>query len=51
MNKKKIFLVLYGVVVFIVTVYYLAYGKVRDPRFYISMLVLVIVGKVIAGRK
>jgi hypothetical protein len=49
-SMKKIFLVLFSIVVLVITVVIIIYGEGRDPRFYITMLVLGIVGKYLFER-
>lgn len=46
---KKNFLILYGLVIFAVTAGFILFGEhPRDPKFYVTMLVLVLIGKGIA---
>lgn len=46
---KKAFLILYGFIILAVTVGFILFGEhPRDPRFYVTMLVLALVGKGIA---
>ena len=42
---KRNFLIIYAIVVATVTVLFLIFGERKDPRYYITMLVLAIVGK------
>ena len=47
---KKIFLIFFGLIVFAVTIGFIIFGEhPRDPRFYITVLVLALIGKVIGG--
>ena len=45
---KKIFLIVYAIVVTAVTVLFLIFGERKDSRYYIIMLILAIVGKVLS---
>jgi hypothetical protein len=44
---KKIVLAVYALVVFAVTILFSIYGENDDPRYYLTMLVLVIVMEII----
>ena len=44
---KRNFLIIYAIVVATVTVLFLIFGERKDPRYYITMLVLAIVGKLL----
>ena len=46
---KKIFLQIYAIVVFSIVILFVLCGKVRDPMFYLSILILAIIGKIIAS--
>lgn len=46
---KKYFLLVYTVAVFSTVIWFALYGEHRDPRFYVSMLVLAIIGEFIAS--
>lgn len=49
-NKKKLFLIIYGAVVFSVTAGFLIWGEhPRDPRFYLAFLVIFLTGRVIGS--
>lgn len=45
---KKFFLPLYTIVGFLIVILFVLGGKVRDPIFYLSILILTIIGKIIA---
>ena len=45
---KKVFLLLYTMVVFSIVILFVLCGKVRNPMFYLSILIFVIIGKIIA---
>lgn len=47
-HVKKYFLILYGAVVIVLTVGFLLYGERRDPRFYLSLLLVTALGKMAA---
>ena len=46
---KKFFLPLYAIVVFSIAIQFILCGKARDPVFYLSILILAIIGKIIAS--
>lgn len=46
---KKFFLPVYVIVVFSIVILFVLCGKVRDPMFYLSILLLAIIGKIIAS--
>ena len=46
---KKFFLPVYTIVVFSIVIWFALYGEHRDPRFYVSILILAIIGKFIAS--
>lgn len=46
---KKFFLPVYAILIFIIVILFVLYGKVRDPRFYITILIVAIIGKIIAS--
>lgn len=47
---KRFFLIFYGLIIFAVTIGFIIFGEhPRDPRFYITMLVLALIGKVVGG--
>ena len=46
---KKFFLPVYIIVVFLIAILFLLCNKVRDPMLYLSILILVIIGKIIAS--
>lgn len=46
---KKFLLPAYIIVVFLIAILFLLCNKVRDPMFYLSILILVIIGKIIAS--
>ena len=46
---KKFFLPVYTILVFSIVIWFALYGEHRDPRFYVSILILAIVGKFIAS--
>lgn len=45
----KILLPVYTIVVFSIVIWFALYGEHRDPRFYVSILILAIIGKFIAS--
>jgi drug/metabolite transporter (DMT)-like permease len=47
-GMKKLFLIMYAFVVAAITVLFLIFGERKDPRYYIIILILVIIGKVLA---
>ena len=47
---KRIFLMIYAIVITAVTVWFLIFGERRDPRYYVTILILAIVGKIMAKR-
>ena len=50
MKMKRIFLIFFVFIVFAVTIGFIIFGEhPRDPRFYITVLVLALIGKVIGG--
>lgn len=46
---KKFFLPVYTIVVFSIVIWFALHGEHRDPRFYVSILILAIIGKFIAS--
>lgn len=47
---KRFFLIFYGLIIFAVTIGFIIFGEhPRDPRFYITMLVFALIGKVVGG--
>ena len=42
------FLIIYGTIIATVTILFLIFGERKDPRYYATMLVLAIVGKIIS---
>lgn len=46
---KKFFLPVYTIVVFSIVIWFALHGEHRDPRFYVSILIIVIIGKFIAS--
>jgi len=46
---KKFFFPVYTIVVFSIVIWFALYGEHRDPRFYVSILILAIIGKFIAS--
>ncbi len=46
---KKFFLSVYTILVFSIVIWFALYGEHRDPRFYVSILILAIIGKFIAS--
>lgn len=46
---RKIFLIIYAILIPSLVVYFLVFGERKDPRFWIIMLVLPIIGKIIEG--
>ena len=46
---KKFFLPVYTIVVFSIVIWFALYGEHRDPRFYVSILIIAIIGKFIAS--
>jgi hypothetical protein len=46
---KKFFFQVYTIVVFSIVIWFALYGEHRDPRFYVSILILAIIGKFIAS--
>ena len=46
---KKFFLPVYTIIVFLIVILFLLCDKVRDPMFYLSILILAIIGKIIAS--
>ena len=46
---KKFFLPVYTIVVFLIAILFLLCDKVHDPMFYLSILILAIIGKIIAS--
>ena len=47
---RRIFLIVYAIIIAAVTVGFLIFGENRDPRFYVTMLILAIVGKIVSKR-
>lgn len=47
---KKFFLPVYIIVVFSIIIWFDLYGEHRDPRFYVAILIITIIGKFIASR-
>jgi hypothetical protein len=45
---KRFFLIAYAIIVTAVTVGFLIFGERRDPRFYMTILILAIVGKIVS---
>lgn len=45
---KKAFLIIYAIIIATVTVLFIIFGERRDPRFYATLLVLAIAGKLLA---
>lgn len=45
---KRNFLIIYAIVVAVVTVLFMIFGERKDSRFYIIMLILAIVGKILS---
>lgn len=45
MTRK--FLKIYGIIIAAVTILFLIFGERRDPRYYVIMLILAIVGKIL----
>ncbi len=45
---KRFFLIVYAIIVTAVTVGFLIFGERRDPRFYMTILILAIVGKIVS---
>lgn len=45
---KRIFLIVYAIVITAVTVGFLIFGERKDPRFYVTILILAIVGKIVS---
>mgnify|MGYP006870856856 CR=1 FL=1 len=46
---KKFFFLVYSIVVFSIVIWFALYGEDRDPRFYVSIWILAIIGKFIAS--
>lgn len=46
MSRK--FLIIYGIIIATVTIFFLIFGERKDPRYYITMLILAIAGKVLS---
>lgn len=46
---EKILFAVYTIVVFSIVIWFALYGEHRDPRFYVSILMLAIIGKFIAS--
>lgn len=46
---KKFFFQVYTIVVFSIVIWFALYGEHRDPRFYVSILIIAIIGKFIAS--
>ncbi|HCF07489.1 MAG TPA: hypothetical protein DER14_05265, partial [Eubacterium sp.] len=46
---KKFFLPVYTIVVFSIVIWFALHGEHRDPRFYVSILIIAIIGKFIAS--
>lgn len=46
MSRK--FLIIYGIIIATVTILFLIFGERKDPRYYITMLILAIAGKVLS---
>lgn len=46
---KEFFLPVYTIVVFSIVIWFALYGEHRDSRFYVSILILAIIGKFIAS--
>ncbi len=44
---KRNFLIIYAIVVVVVTVLFMIFGERKDSRYFIIMLILAIVGKVL----
>ena len=47
---KKFFFQVYTIVVFSIVIWFALYGEHRDPRFYVSILIIAIIGKFIASQ-
>ena len=46
---KKFFFQVYTIVVFSIVIWFALYGEHRDLRFYVSILIIAIIGKFIAS--
>ena len=46
---KKFFFQVYTIVVFSIVIWFALYGEHRDPRLYVSILIIAIIGKFIAS--
>ena len=46
---KKFFLPVYTIVVFSIVIWFALYVEHRDPGFYVSILIIAIIGKFIAS--
>lgn len=45
---KRTFLIIYAVIIASVTVLFLIFGERKDPRYYFTILILAIVGKLLS---
>lgn len=45
---KQIFLIAYAILITAVTVLFLIFGERKDPRFYVTLLILAVIGKLIS---
>lgn len=46
---KRILLIIYAVIIATVTILFLLFGEPRDPRYYLTILILAIAGKLLSG--
>ena len=47
---KKIFLIIYGTALFMLTMAFLLTSNYKDYRFYITLIILLAIGKIVEGR-
>ncbi len=47
---EKIFLIIYGTALFMLTMAFLLTSNYKDYRFYITLIILLAIGKIVEGR-